>query len=227
MSKRKVALILSFICCGLGQLYKGEILKGISFIMVYALLIASILLSPSPLLTPPGFPILLLVWSMGMLDSFVDDETLIGKKRWLTWRKLLALLPVAVISLAIITITILWLQILSLTDERLASDADSQILPETLGVENIQSEDQFLDSEFFSVQVGAFRHSEQAKSLHDELLRKGYPVRIEQSKEWHRVLVGKFRSEQEAISFAGKLSEQEGLSYMIVCFPSNRTREEP
>ena len=37
---------------------------------------------------------------------------------------------------------------------------------------------------------------------------------------WHRVLVGKFANEQEAVSFAKKLQEREKFSDMVIRPPS-------
>lgn len=74
--------------------------------------------------------------------------------------------------------------------------------------------------EAFYIQVAAFKCSENAEKCRLELLSRGYRARIGSPKAnedgFHRVLVGAFLNEQEAISFAEKLYEQEGLAYMVV-----------
>ena len=74
--------------------------------------------------------------------------------------------------------------------------------------------------EAFYIQVAAFRYSENAQKCRLELLSRGYRARIESPKAnvdgFHRVLVGAFLDEQEVISFAEKLYEQEGLLYMVI-----------
>ena len=224
MSKRKVALILSFIYCGLGQALRGEILKAISFIIIFTLLIISTLLSPSPSLRFFGFTALLLMWIVGILDAYIDEEVLMERKQWLIWQRLFAILPVAVASGAIVTLLILWTQNFSALSKRPMSDevADEvfKIMPDTHTPDDIQAGDQSDVSEFFCIQVAAFKDSEKAKELHRDLLSKAYPARIEypKSKEegWHRILVGKFETEQKATPIAERLHEQEGLSCIIV-----------
>jgi len=40
---RILALILSLVYCGFGQIYKGEVLKGVNFVIIYTALILSII----------------------------------------------------------------------------------------------------------------------------------------------------------------------------------------
>ncbi len=47
LRRQILPLILSFICCGLGQVYRGEVKKGISFLLIYSLLILSFFTSLS------------------------------------------------------------------------------------------------------------------------------------------------------------------------------------
>jgi len=58
-----VAAVLSFFWAGLGQIYNGEILKGICFMVLYAfsVLLCFVLI---------GFIILPVVWGMGMWDAY-------------------------------------------------------------------------------------------------------------------------------------------------------------
>ena len=226
MSNRKAALVMSFICPGLGQIYKREILKGGSFMMICALLILSLffLHAPPPLLYYSGLFILLLVWLVTMVDAYVDDEFIMERERWLIWQRTLAVLPVVVISLAVVTLMILWSQDFSAANERLVNSASAMTAPDVSSPAEIRANTEtdvdLNSSEFFSVQVASFRELERAEIVYYALLSKGYTVKIVHTTsagaDWHRVLVGKFASEQEAISFMPILRERAGFSDMMV-----------
>jgi len=67
----KVALILSFIYCGFGQLYKREIMKGIDFIVIYTFLIVFFFFFPtSPLLHFIVLFAIILLWLLGMVEVY-------------------------------------------------------------------------------------------------------------------------------------------------------------
>ena len=76
------------------------------------------------------------------------------------------------------------------------------------------------ESVFFSIQVGAFASARAAKKIHDQLRRKGYQVRLESPSstgdKLHRILIGKFSTEQHAIWVGEELKKREGISYVIV-----------
>ena len=82
------------------------------------------------------------------------------------------------------------------------------------------AEDQSDNSESFSVQVAAFKQLEEAKSLYENLLYKGYKAKIEppasEEEGWYRVIVGKFRTREDAVALAEELHVREKLSYVIV-----------
>jgi len=155
--RRRVALILSFIYCGLGQVREGEILKGINFIAIYTLLMVSFFFfssSATPLVRFFGFSILLLMWFMGMVDAYIDDEILKKKKRRLIWQKLLSVLPVAVISGAVIALLMLWTQNFSAPGGmRTRNRSNSPV--------------------FFSIQVAAFRDNEKERWTYLKVEKKG------------------------------------------------------
>ncbi len=219
-----MALILSLVYCGLGQAYKGEILKGINFAIVYTLLILSFFLShPAPFFAHfLRILILILMWFIGMIDSYVDDGIFIEERRWLMWQRPLALLPVAVISGAIIMLVILWTQTPSSMNNngRLMANVDVGTISEIYNPNGVDAREQFYTSDFFSVQVAAFKEPKKAKGVCDEFLFKGYSARMENPKlpgdNWYRVLIGKFQSKPEATAFAEKMCEKEGVSYIIV-----------
>lgn len=93
MKSRKLALILSCIYCGLGQIYNGNILKGINFVIIYSALIASIFV-PLHWVRVFGISALPFMWVVGMEDAYMAaDRIIVNKKRWL-----LAVLPGIIIS---------------------------------------------------------------------------------------------------------------------------------
>ncbi len=95
MRKRIVALVLSFIYCGVGQLYNRQIIKGLDFILVYTILIASYFYSV-PWLRLIGLSLLPIMWFIGMVDAYLGDESGLHKGRLF-----LGILPGIIISLLI------------------------------------------------------------------------------------------------------------------------------
>lgn len=88
------------------------------------------------------------------------------------------------------------------------------------GLDNIRTAKQSDASASFSIQVGAFKDHENAKDAYNGFVLKGYPARMEYpeptTEGWHRVLVGRFHAEQDAMAYAEKLHKQEGVACMIV-----------
>ena len=217
---------MSFICSGLGQIYKREILKGVSFMMICALLIFSIffLPPPPPLLYYSGLPILLLVWLVTIVDAYVDDEFILEKEQWLIWQRTLAILPVTVISLAVVVLMILWAQDFSATSEPLVDDASVNTAPDVRSPDEVKASTETVvdlnSSKFPSIRAASFRTLEEAETVYYALLSKGYTVKMVRSTSadavWHHVLVGKFSSKQDAISFIPKLRKREGFSDMVI-----------
>lgn len=195
MKKRKVALILSFIYCGLGQLYNRQVGKGINFIIIYTIMLVSIFVPiPSlPWLRLLGPSLLPLMWSIGMVDAYLGEEAIFYKKQYL-----LAVLPGAIISLLVFCTQY----------PQMSPDSD------------VPSNTQVDSPEQFSIEAASFMRREKAKALHDRLRGKGYPARVVKSAsiagDRYRVLVGKFKTEDDAVALAEELSQQEELSCKIV-----------
>ncbi len=84
---------------------------------------------------------------------------------------------------------------------------------------NVKNAPQTYDQDLFVIQVGVLEDMETAKQLSDELMYKGYDVRIEKptsaGENLYRISVGAFQNEAEATSLAEKLRKQEGLLYEI------------
>jgi TM2 domain-containing membrane protein YozV len=60
-----VAVVLSFFWAGLGQLYNGQIAKGIIFIIVHAVCVLSCYIIIG-YVTPP------IIWIIGMVDAYLS-----------------------------------------------------------------------------------------------------------------------------------------------------------
>lgn len=72
----------------------------------------------------------------------------------------------------------------------------------------------------YSVQVGSFRVADQAETLRQRLVRKGYDVRVRLSMipgqgPWYRVRVGQFSTRAEAEGAARRLHSQERIPVMV------------
>ncbi len=220
MKNRKLALILSFIYCGLGQIYKGQVLKGIDFAIVYTMSIVACF-SHLPWLQRIGLSVLPAMWLIGMIDAYI---VVTQRKQWL-----LVILPGAFVLLLLMCI-----QMLMGMGEGPKADVKIANVPpinDTQSIAPPPEEEASPDSlkpvqpdlpEFFSIQVGAFRVEslKEAEKLRDELSNKRYPARVEDPEltkdGWYRVLVGKFPTEQEATEVAEELRRKENLSYIIV-----------
>jgi len=107
--KRVLALILSLVYCGFGQIYKGEVLKGINFAIVYtALILSLIFLSSISLLAQLILiSLLMLMWLTGMIDAYADEETFIEGVHGLLWKTLIMVLIVVGFFGSVITVTTL------------------------------------------------------------------------------------------------------------------------
>jgi cell division septation protein DedD len=104
----KVALILSFIYCGFGQLYKREIMKGIDFIVIFTFLIAFFFYLPvSPLFHFIILFAMILMWILGMVDGYLDEEVILGGMIWI---KLMDIFSASIITIAITTLIIVGMQ---------------------------------------------------------------------------------------------------------------------
>ena len=102
--KRRVvalmALVLSFLYCGLGQIYRRRIIKGINFIVIYSLLVVSYFFSElSSILRGLNLLVILLVWIMGMVDAYLDQ-------RFLKWQRLQNIMSFSVITCAVLTLLV-------------------------------------------------------------------------------------------------------------------------
>ena len=106
---RILASILSLVYCGFGQIYKGEVLKGINFAVIYTALILSLvfLSSVAPLAQLILIFLLILMWLIGITDAYADEKTFIEGNHGLLWKTLIMVLIVVGISGSVVAVTIL------------------------------------------------------------------------------------------------------------------------
>lgn len=82
------AAVLSFFVCGTGQIYKGDLKRGLTFFAVYAVAMSLLLFFVPPmvyerteeLLKIIGFVVFLPVWIFGIFDAFDNPNTRAGWK---------------------------------------------------------------------------------------------------------------------------------------------------
>ena len=73
---------------------------------------------------------------------------------------------------------------------------------------------------FYSIQVGSFRSAEQAHSLREQLLKKGYEARVglamAQGAAWYRVRVGRYADRGAADRTAQRLRDNERVKVLVL-----------
>ena len=73
---------------------------------------------------------------------------------------------------------------------------------------------------FYSIQVGSFRSAEQAHSLREQLLKKGYEARVglamASGAAWYRVRVGRYADRDAADKTAQRLRDSENVSVLVM-----------
>jgi cell division protein FtsN len=169
------------------------------------------------------------MWLMGMIDAYIeedtDDEAVLDKKRMTIWHKLLNAMEIIVICGVVITIV---MATFPGFEGKPAAQTKKPEIKEKLEIEDEVKAEEKVETEkteheepvFFSIQVGAFADPRSAKKVHDQLRRKGYQVRLESPSSMgdrlHRILIGKFSTEQHATWVGEELKKREGVSYVIV-----------
>lgn len=116
MRRNKIALALSFIYCGLGQICMGKFAKGMSLAAIYTLLIFSFH-SSKPLPVTHFFlgVITLAMWIMGIVDSYIAADFY---KREFRTRLTLTIISGSIVISAIALMLISWPRIFSIPTEQ-------------------------------------------------------------------------------------------------------------
>jgi len=212
LKNRKLALILSFLYCGLGQFYNGHILKGIDFTVLYTLVILGSFFAPAHRLIGIARTAWPFFWVLGMVDAYMSETLYVYVKR--DRRKwIIAVLPGVVLSVLVFFIYFKpSLNRLMFWREKVPYNPSSYDSSTSSENSNI--------TVLYSVQVGAFLESGKANKLRDDLLSKGYSVNINRGarreRKWYYVHVGNFETWSEAKACGEKIREQEGHGYILV-----------
>ncbi len=221
MSRNKVALILSIICCGLGQMYNGEILKGINFMVLFvALIITPIFFPPHlPLLRLIGIAVVIFLWLVGMLDAYTSAEGFMEEKPRLALLWIRTLLSFIAILAAIVTIGLIMLWPQKFLAEYRHSSAYTepsinQVTKPDVNADtgyDEQNEEKMTVQQSADTEIREESQSESPQSIMD--------YEIPESSPYFTIQVGAFSDENTAISTASNL-RQRGYSVYIIS-PSN------
>ena len=223
MRNRKLALALSFIYCGLGQIYNRQILKGVDFAIIYTMLFIAAFSSLS-WLRIFGISTLPFMWLIGMVDAYISRNRDFQMRKWLLIMSVAALVSLLVFMLQVFLIPNIRSDNIEQSAEtvQILADSGNEVSEVPDNPEDPQTQDMDRNSGFFSIQAATFRELGNAEKLRDELLYKGYPARIENSssgnRKWYRVLVGKYQTRSDSLSVAKELREREQIFYMIVYY---------
>lgn len=248
MSKNKVALILSIVCCGLGQIYNSEVLKGIILMVLSAALIVT------PIFFPPHLPslrsisiaVVIFLWLVGMLDAYTSAGGFMEEKPRLVLLWIRSLLLAVVIFAAIVTIGLimLWPQrfpteyqnssvnevapVLPNVTEEVKPDAstDTEILEESqsdIPQLIMDYEDIPETKPHFTIQVGAFTDENTAKSTAINLREKKYSVHIIRASDdaktnMYKVRLGYFENEDKARKTAERMLKNGEVDTAIIVY---------
>lgn len=221
MRNRKLALVLSFIYCGLGQIYNRQILKGVDLIIIYTMLFIAAF-SSLPWLRVLAISILPFMWLIGMADAYISRNRDFQTRKWLVIISVATFISILVFVFQVFFIpnVVLGNNEQSGGTSSISEDPGNELSDASDMPEELQSQGTADDSGFFSIQAATFRQLKNAEKLRDELLYKGYPARIEDSssedRKWYRVLVGRYQTRGDSLSVAKELRERERIFYMIV-----------
>ncbi len=129
LNERKLAVFLSFIYCGLGQIYKDEMSKGVCFIISYTLLVVSFLFSflHLHLIYLPVLSASILMLCIGIIDAYMDSKPTILTKRWLLQQRLLDILDYTGIAAAVIVLLMFWMHDFSVPDSDSVADVQDTV----------------------------------------------------------------------------------------------------
>jgi hypothetical protein len=227
---RILALILSLVYCGFGQIYKGNVLKGINFAIIYTTLVLSLIFlsSISQLALLILIFLLILMWLTGMLDAYADERTFIMGNHGLLWNTLIMVLIFIGISGSVVTVTALIIrpQVFELSfgdmnthvrsDNKATRDLSQIKSMDTeksnLGLQGDTSQNQVLEANTSdNIQGNSVQVSNDTKDIGSKI-KEG--VKSEKS-SYYSVQAGAFRESERAEDLAKQLREK-GYSVRII-----------
>ena len=214
---RILALILSLIYCGFGQIYKGEVLKGINFAVIYTALILSLvfLSSVSPLAQLILILLLILMWLIGVIDAYADEKTFIEGNHGLLWKTLIMVLIVVVISGSVVAVTILIVrpQVFTsgfgntVTTTHVASDNKTKDLSQQDSSQNQMSKPQTSEN----IKENPIQVSNDPKNIGSDEIKKD----AVSAAKYYTVQVGAFSESESAQDLLKQLKEK-GYSVRVI-----------
>jgi len=214
LKNRKLALILSLLYCGVGQIYNGHMIKGIDFIILYTLIILTSFFAPAYRLSVMARTAWPFMWVVGAADAYMSETIPLYRKKYIK-KWVLAFLPGVVLSGVVF-----YIQLKPRIYSFMGWQAKVVIEEQSSSYDTSDTSGTSVRSIFYSIQVGAFVNRGVAEKLRDELLDKGYPANVERlrgrQRQWYHVYAGNFQTRGEAIAFGEKLREQEGHAYVLV-----------
>jgi len=212
---RILASILSLVYCGFGQIYKGEVLKGINFVVIYTALILSIIFlsSVSPLAQLILILLLVLMWLVGVIDAYGDEKTFIEGNYGLLWKTLIMVLIVVGISGSVVAVTILIVRPQVFTPgfgnitTHVASDNKTKDLSQQDSSQNQMSNAQTSEN----IKENPIQVSNDPKNTSSEEIKKD----AESPANYYTVQVGAFSESDRAEDLLKQLKEK-GYSVRVI-----------
>jgi len=226
---RRLALILSLIYCGFGQIYKGEAWKGINLAIIYTALILSLiyLSSVSQLALLILIILLILMWLTGMIDAYADDKIFIEGNHGLLWKTLIMVLIVIGISGSVVTITALIIrpQVFTsgtgITDTRTAFEPNKTVglpQPKTVETKKLDSGLQEAQNQIPKSQTSKIIQGKPAQDSNQAEIASSEEIKndTESGKTgYYTVQVGAFSESSRAEELAKQLKEK-GYSVSVI-----------
>lgn len=230
LSERIIALFLSFLCCGLGQIYNKQILKGIDLVIIYIGMIALAIFSSRLSISNMSRSIILAIasflWIICMIDAYIDGD-------WFFIRRKLVFIYLAISILpAVFIVAFSFWKYVYLTSNLVINGLENASISRTpntiikndpkIKKININESPEIInnsESSKLHIQVAVLKNLENVVNLRKRLEKNGYSVVIErvrlQDQFMHKVIINDIKDEREAKLIADKLKKDENLNVII------------
>ncbi len=230
LNERVIALVLSLLCCGLGQIYNRQILKGIDLAIMYlgmiVLAIFSSHLSISDISRSLIIAVVFFLWIIGMIDAYIDGDWFFLKRRLVFIYLAISIFP------AVLIVTFSFLKHFYLGSNPVSNDSGDVVMSSisNVAVENgpkkekssiniISEISHISEPSKLYIQVAALKDLENVVRLRKRLEKKGYSVVVEplklQDQFLHKVIINDIKDEDSAKLIADKLKKEENLNVII------------
>ncbi len=226
LNERVIALVLSFLCCGLGQIYNRQILKGIDLIIIYSVMIALAIFSSSNINRSLILAFVSFLWIIGMIDAYIDGDWIFLKRKLVFTYLAISIFP------AILIITFSFLKHFYLGSNSIANDSGDIVMSSisNVAVENSPKKEKssiniiseishISEPSKLYIQVAALKDLENVVRLRKRLEKKGYSVVVEplklQDQFLHKVIINDIKDGDSAKLIADELKKEENLNVII------------